>query len=529
MVRNSLNAPTMKWGVMKFVPGLLLLGALLPPLTTSAEVGSERVYKKALYAWPIAFDPAQMNDAASLVFSNLVYEGLLRFRQDLSIEGSLAESWQTLDGGKVFRFKLREQAKFHDGSLVRASDVVASLKRLIAPKSLVANYYMTIKGAREYHRGNLKQKTGIREVDLSTVEIELTHPFPPFLSVLAGATAKVFPKGAVDEAQFFAKPNGAGPFRILALDKRARPPVIHLERFAGATEVVPRLSRLDLVVLNETEAASAAEQGQIDDLANWPLVGNESFFKKGQHLSGPLSATWIIGLNSRSKALSNVETRIRLRDAIDSEAFRKRFYPDSLPAYGYVPPGLPGYLEKAEKEQERPSAAKERTSIELAIPAELARAEEMGQWLEVQFKSRGLLVKPRVIPWAKLMEGYNTKTLDAFLLSMNVDYPDPEFLFQNFESTNRDNFSGVSDSVIDRLLMSARSEQDRNKRAATYRELATVLHSKAPTINLFHPKSHIWVSRCVRGVEPNLLSDVVIDYRKVDFDTQCLSKASGAL
>jgi hypothetical protein len=33
-------------------------------------------YIKAVYSQPVTYDPAQMNDGASLIFSELVYEGL---------------------------------------------------------------------------------------------------------------------------------------------------------------------------------------------------------------------------------------------------------------------------------------------------------------------------------------------------------------------------------------------------------------------------------------------------------------------
>ena len=44
-------------------------------------------YNKAVYSLPVTFDPVQMNDGASLIFSELVYEGLLRLTNDYGYEG----------------------------------------------------------------------------------------------------------------------------------------------------------------------------------------------------------------------------------------------------------------------------------------------------------------------------------------------------------------------------------------------------------------------------------------------------------
>lgn len=69
---------------------------------------------------PISFDPIKMNDGASLIFSELVYEGLLRFTEDYGIMPAIAESWSTSSDGLVLTFKINPRAKFHNGDSVTA-------------------------------------------------------------------------------------------------------------------------------------------------------------------------------------------------------------------------------------------------------------------------------------------------------------------------------------------------------------------------------------------------------------------------
>ncbi len=88
-------------------------------------------YIKAVYSRPVTYDPAQMNDGASLIFSELVYEGLLRFTESYGVQAGIAKSWNTSKDGKTLTFILNENAKFHNGYKITALDVVASLSRMM--------------------------------------------------------------------------------------------------------------------------------------------------------------------------------------------------------------------------------------------------------------------------------------------------------------------------------------------------------------------------------------------------------------
>ena len=105
---------------------------------------------------------------------------------------------------------------------------------------------------------------------------------------------------------------------------------------------------------------------------------------------------------------------------------------------------------------------------------------------------------------------------------MIVDYPDTEFLLNNFASSNPDNYSGIKDTIIDSLISEARNLKDRIKRYKVYEKLAYRVNSLALSANLFHSRPHYWVHNCVRNFKPNLLAVAYIDYRKVEFDSECL-------
>ena len=476
-------------------------------------------YIKSFYSLPLTLDPIKMNDTASLVVSNLIYDGLLKFSPKLELLPAIAESWTTSSDGKKVTFKLRSNAVFHNGSPVTSDDVKISLERALSSNSKVRKLYDCIEGADETSGANKSSGLGIETPDQQTVVIKLKHPFPPFLSVLAGATAKILPKTLLNNKNFFSHPIGSGAFRFNEkLSERKR---IFLQAFDGYYSGTPQIKELILEEHTEDEALALAKNGHVHDLANWPLTNTNDVFGFGKKITTPVAATWIIGLNTTKPPFDKIEVRQAFKAAINTNEFREKFYPDAIPATGYVPFGLSGSGVVTKNKFNQSAVPKER--ITLVIPAELAHAKEMKSFFETALKSSGWKLEVQLLPWEKLMEGYSSKRHQAFLVSMNMDYPDAEFLLRNFESTNPDNFSGIKNSKLDSLISQSRTLQDRRKREIIYRDALELLDNLSVTVNLFYPRANSWISKCVHGFEPNILSDVYIDYSKVSLDETCSS------
>lgn len=478
----------------------------------------EKTYVKAVFSLPVTYDPAQMNDGASLIFSELVYEGLLRFTDNFGLQAGIAQSWKTSEGGKTITFNLNKKARFHNGDLVTANDVVVSLTRYLAPESKIYKYYDLIEGAVAYHSGKKSYLSGIKAIDNHTVQIKLKSPFPPILYVLAGGTAKILPAKLIKNKDFFKNPVGVGPFKIDSISKDTIKLSIH-KSYHGAT---PKIKKLLLLALDQSSAMEKAVSGNVHDLSSFPLSGMENVFKDGQDISTVIADTWIIGFNSRITPFNNIKVRRAFKASIDNEAFRLKFYPNAAKASGYIPQGFPGHVAKEviANSIEVPN----HSHITITIPKELDRANEIAKFFESELKRKGWKIKTKLMPWAEMMKGYEEKTLQSFLVAMNVDYPDTEFLLNNFASNNPDNFSGIKDNMIDSLLEKARGLQDRIKRYEVYKKLAARVNDLALTANLFHSRPHYWIHKCVRDFKPNLLAVAYIDYRNVSFDSSCLEE-----
>lgn len=375
------------------------------------------IYTKSVYSLPLTLDPIKMNDTSSLVAGNLIFDGLLRFSPSLEIKEALAESWQTSSDGKVLTFKLRPNLKFHDGSPLTSEDVVYSLKRAVSKESTVRKYYDCIEGSDEKSGSVDLSKVGVTARDSLTIEVRLKTPFPAFASVLAGATAKILPKKFATQKNFFSNPIGSGAFQFVAKDPATK--TMKLSPFAQYYRGKPKLDGLILKESSEVDALASARSGQVQDLANWPLSNTNDIFKIGKNISSPVAATWIIGLNTKKAPFDSQEMRQAFKASFDTEALRAKFYPDAVPAFGYIPPGLPGF--KSSKgfgtgKTQKPFSKK----LTIAIPDVLANHLDLKKTIEGDLNSKGWKVEVKAMAWEELMKGYASKTHQAFLVSMNM-------------------------------------------------------------------------------------------------------------
>ena len=80
-----------------------------------------------------ALDPVTVADQGGLGVLGQSGEYLIWSDRDLKAQPRLAESWAPSEGGRVWRFKIRQGVKFHDGTPMDAEDVASTFNRLADP------------------------------------------------------------------------------------------------------------------------------------------------------------------------------------------------------------------------------------------------------------------------------------------------------------------------------------------------------------------------------------------------------------
>jgi peptide/nickel transport system substrate-binding protein len=113
--------------------------AALLALLATAGAAQAQTLRWASQGDPQTMDPHSQNESMTNMMNGQVYEKLVMRDRQLNIVPSLATEWQQT-GPLTWRFKLRPNVKFHDGSPLTADDVVFSIKRGQEPTSQVNVY-----------------------------------------------------------------------------------------------------------------------------------------------------------------------------------------------------------------------------------------------------------------------------------------------------------------------------------------------------------------------------------------------------
>src|SRR5215475_7689609 len=188
---------------------LLLLGSAAAAQTT-LRIG--------LAEDPDVLDPTLARTyVGRIVFASLC-DKLFDIDDKLNIVPQLAVSSEISEDGKTVVLKLRSGVKFHDGALMDAEAVKASLDR-----------HMTMQGS--FRKPELAAVDKVEVVDASSVRLVLKSPFSPLLAQLADRAGMIMSPKAIAEAgdKFGLKPVCAGPFKFV---ERVQQDRIVVEKFA---------------------------------------------------------------------------------------------------------------------------------------------------------------------------------------------------------------------------------------------------------------------------------------------------------
>jgi peptide/nickel transport system substrate-binding protein len=143
----------------------LLIGALAAAAMVAGPVSAKSL-RWASQGDILTFDPMSQNESLNNTFSDYIYDGLVRYNKQFVPEPALATSW-TRVSPTVWRFNLRKNVKFHDGSPLTADDVVFSFERVLKPASNMKVYAQGIKET--------------KKIDDYTVEVITDGPNPVLL------------------------------------------------------------------------------------------------------------------------------------------------------------------------------------------------------------------------------------------------------------------------------------------------------------------------------------------------------------
>lgn len=443
-----------------------------------------------------------------------------------------AENWEISDGGLVYVFSLRPEARWSNGEAVTAADFVAAFRRLVDPATAAfyAETLEPVRNAPEIVAGDLPADAlGVEATGTHELTIRLSRPIPYFLSLLANpATCPVNAASRDALGGEFAKPGNLvsnGAYRLESWDLGS---VITLSRNPYYWN--DDATRIETVRHHVTEEPSAElyryRAGELDVTSTVP---SESFGqirdeRPGELRVAPSLGVYYYGYNLNHPELGNSpQLREALSLAIDRDTLVNEIIArGERPAWSIVPPGIDNYLPprfpyadlNVEERQERArrlyAAAGYGSDRPLSIELRYNTSEThqrialaiQAMWREVLGFEATLVNEEFRVLIANMRA---MKITQIFRTNWTGDYNDAYTFLSVFETGNPSNMYAYSNAEYDSLLGRAAGQTDMGRRRLYLEEAERLLLSDHPVIPIYYYVSKHLVSPRVTGWQDNIL------------------------
>lgn len=475
---------------------------------------------------PDSLDPHRAQSLSAHSISRDLFEGLTREGANGEIVPALAQSWEVSADGLRWRFYLRPNLRFSDGSPINASVFVRSFARALQAETAApyGGQLLVIKGASERLRGQ-GAEFGVRAIEANVVEIELTQITPNLLARLSlPVAALVQSENVAKHGQLWTRPENIVCSGAYCL-KQWRPlAFIRLQanpHYFEADQV-----RIPAVRYHVTEDASAEarrfEAGELHLTETIPpgrLAHLRARFGARLQIA-PSLGTFFLGLNlTQPPFKANLPLRQALNLAIDRTRIVELITgTGELPAYGLLPPALGSAMADGS-----PDRAANETAAR-ALYAQAGYSVQKPLVVELRYNTsvlnRRLMLAVSVM-WEQVL-GVQTilrqeemkvlvqnrkarRITQAFRGGWNADLADPLDFLDIFAEGSPLNTTGFRSAKFTQLLQQLHQSTEPVMSAQLARAAHQELMAAQPIIPLFHYTSKHLVSPKLRGYVANPL------------------------
>lgn len=512
-------------------------------LQTPERVGDGKptggVFRR-LWNDPPTLDPALVTDGTSYGIVIELFSGLVKLTGESEdpIAMDLAESYSVSNGGKTYKFILRDDLKFSDGSPITASDFKWSWERAALPETespIVDEFLGDIIGIQAIIDDEATTAEGIEVIDDLTLQVTIDAPKPYFIAKLTYPIAFVVNSDNVTSGgeNWTDDPVGTGPFVLQSYSIGERMVLAKNPHYWGDPAYLDEVQLL----LAGGSAMAMYENDEID-ITGIGLADLERVTDPEEELSKdvvevpPSFSTSYIGFNVEEAPFDDVNFRRALNFAVDKQLVANAVFSDLVrPATGVIPPGFVGFnpdLEGLGFDEERAKEelamskyadAETRPRIVITLPGtggspSLTTEVVADMWR----RTLGVDVEIQQVEWATFLQDLHRNRLQAFSLAWQADYPDPhtfvDVLFRTGSSINNTNYSNPE---VDALLEQANVEADPVRRIELYQDAEEMIVEDAAWLPLWWGvEGKVLVKQRVGGMTFPPLSVPIYQYVYID-------------
>lgn len=438
----------------------------------------------------VGLDPHLSMSGATLVFSEQVYDTLLRFDDKLQIVPCLATSWEQPDS-RTYIFRLRKGVKFHNGREMTSEDVKFTFDRILDPNT----------GA--YGRSTFKNVDRVEALDKYTVKITLKNTMAGFLSYVAyGKYSAILPKDELVKRGNLQKVMiGTGPFKLKEYRHGVGATFVRNEDYWEPG--LPYLDGLKIVVVKDEASRLAGMRRGTYDVGWVKGVQTGTQAAKDPNINLITSAPAKLGqifLNHKTFPFNNMKLRQAVSACIDRQMIIEKVLLGKGKLASVVPASAVPY---ALSQEEMANLPFYKQDFDLAKKL----LKEAGYPDGFEFTIKTSSASPDYIPGTQMVVAWLAKVgIKANIQIMewgayvkmlrNLDYqaansgsswrPDPTGYFDRiFHSKSKGNTSGLVDPEIDRLIDLCATETNLEKRIGHFSELQHKAAEKVIALYLY--------------------------------------------
>lgn len=449
-----------------------------------------------------------------------VFWPLVHLDANLLPSPGIASKWEISPDGKRYTFHINPKATFSDGTPVKASDVLYTIKKIVDPASEAAQLVGGF---------DLLDLANTKVIDDKTIVVA-------FKDILASQLFQfnqvmVIPEHVYSQRDFktgFINDGiGAGPYRIV---RRIPGREIVLERRDDFWGTKPPLQYVVFKVINDDKTAwNAMQRGDIDETQissdAWQMESRRPDLQKFIDFRRFYTLSYnFIAWNCRNPILSDKRVRRALAMCIDLQSLINNVYHGTARAMnGPFTPDEWAYNPDVPVVQFNPLEAQRQLAsigwldtdhdgildkggrplkIDLLITTGSSAAMPFAVPYQQELKKIGVQLNIIPLDPSAFFQRFLAGNFDAAYLAWDLDPdPDPYPLFHSSQFPPKgQNCVFYSNPEVDRLIMAERTQLDINKRIPIFRQLHAILAEDQPYTWTMQVSTKWAVNKRIRGI-----------------------------
>ena len=486
------------------------------------------VLTRSLSGQPGSLDPQRAEDAFAYDVLHDLYEGLTASAPNGEVVPAAATSWRVEQGGKIYVFTLRREARWSNGDPVIASNFVDGFRRAVDPStgSGAADLLRSIENAPEILARRIpSDRLAVAAIDDYTLEIRLSRAVPYFPDILTNTVASPVHPSSVRMDGGFAKPNltvSNGPYVLAAFAPGANMRLVRNLRYWDSAAVAFDEVHYEFVADEDAEFMRF-RAGEVDVTNSVPQQRfQELLASRGSGLQyRPTLATFYFTLNTTRGPLRGQRgLREALSLALDRVAIAESVArAGQVPAFSLVPDEVwnyepAGYAWRDAPKDERIARARKlyaESGYSSARPLRLRMLYNENELVQRVCISIAAMWKEALGVETQLMQMEFKAYLasradpaqwDVVRVGWTADYNDASSFLDTMSRGSPQNFGHWVSADYARLLDAAAIQEDPAKRRDTLQQAESLMLSDYPLLPVY-----FYVTR--RLVQPRIAAPAI--------------------